>query len=61
MLTAYMPSEPDEDEAACINRVKENMEWDLDVSPRLQRLALPTPEALTLLRLFDPRGYFIKS
>jgi len=60
-LTAYMPSAPGEDEAACINRAKENTGWNLDISPALKRMKLPDKDELALLRLFDPRGYFIES
>jgi len=61
ILTAYIPSAPDEKEEQCVTRVKENMEWDLAIAPRLDRMALPDKESLNLLRLFDPRGYFIGS
>lgn len=59
-LTAYLPAHPEETEAQCMERIKENVGWTLDVAPSLERLALPGAEALTLLRLFDPRGYYIR-
>jgi acyl CoA:acetate/3-ketoacid CoA transferase alpha subunit/acyl CoA:acetate/3-ketoacid CoA transferase beta subunit len=58
MLTAYMPSQQNEKETQCVARAKENIEWDLVVAPHLDRLDLPDKELLSLLRLFDPRGYY---
>jgi hypothetical protein len=33
--------------------------WDLQVAPRLRRFEAPTDEELGLIRLFDPRRYFL--
>ena len=60
LLTAYMPYEPKENEAMCIERVKENTEWNLEVAPHLKRMDFPDKDSINLLRLFDPRGYFIE-
>ena len=35
--------------------------WELDIASDLVRLDPPNKEEITLLRLFDPRGYFIGS
>jgi len=59
ILTAYLPSQPDDTEAQCIEKIKENVGWKLEMAPALDRMALPDKESLTLLRLFDPRGYYI--
>ncbi len=58
-LTAYLPADPAETEAQCMERIKENVGWKLETAPTLKRLALGRKEDLTLLRLFDPRGYYI--
>ena len=33
--------------------------WDLKVASTLRRFAAPTAEELALVRLFDPRRYFL--
>ena len=33
--------------------------WDLQIAPQLRRFANPTPDELGLIRLFDPRRYFL--
>ncbi len=58
-LTAYLPADPDETEAQCMDRIKENVGWQLETAPALKRLSIGRKEDLTLLRLFDPRGYYI--
>jgi acyl CoA:acetate/3-ketoacid CoA transferase beta subunit len=61
VLTAYLPSHPDESEEQCVARARENVSWKLNIAPVLNRLLPPSREELTLLRLFDPRGYYIES
>ena len=61
ILTAYLPSYSDEKQEQSIANLKESVGWDLKISSKIERLELPTPEEITLLRLFDPRGYFIES
>ena len=58
-LTAYIPSQKDQDEAANIAAIQEKVGWELAIASDPVRLEPPTEEELTLLRLFDPRGYFI--
>jgi acyl CoA:acetate/3-ketoacid CoA transferase alpha subunit/acyl CoA:acetate/3-ketoacid CoA transferase beta subunit len=58
-LTAYLPSQPSDTEAQCMAKIKENVGWTLDVAPALKRLPPGDKQNLTLLRLFDPRGYYI--
>ena len=60
-LTAYIPSEASQKEAEAIAEVKERVGWELDIASHLKRVEPPTREEITLLRLFDPRGYFIGS
>jgi acyl CoA:acetate/3-ketoacid CoA transferase beta subunit len=57
-LTAYIPSKPKQTEQEAIVKIKEQVGWELDVASNLKKVEPPTKEELTLLRLFDPRGYF---
>ena len=58
-LTAYLPVQASDTEAQCVEKAKAAVGWDLDIAPSLKRLPLGDTQDLTLLRLFDPRGYFI--
>ncbi len=58
-LTGYLPPSDDATQAQCLENIQANTGWPLKTAPSLKRLPLPDKEALTLLRLFDPRGYFI--
>ena len=58
-LTAYIPSEATQKEEEAIAEIKEKVGWKLDVASDLNRVQPPTEEEITLLRLFDPKGYFI--
>lgn len=58
-LTAYLPAHDQESEAQCMERIKANVGWPLATAPNLRRLALPGADDLKLLRLFDPRKYYI--
>ncbi len=46
-------------EAEAVQAAREACGWDLEVSPRLRRFESPTLEELRLVRLFDPRRYFL--
>jgi acyl CoA:acetate/3-ketoacid CoA transferase len=58
-LTGYIPSGPNQKEEAAIAEIKGRVEWDLDIAANLKRIPSPTEEEITLLRLFDPKGYFV--
>jgi hypothetical protein len=58
-LTAYLPEQPSDTEALCMQKIKANVGWDLQVSSHLGRLPPADQADLTLLRLFDPRGFYI--
>ncbi len=60
-LTAYVPSEASQNVEEAIVKVKEKVGWGLDIASDLKRFQPPTKEELTLLRLFDPKGYFIEA
>lgn len=59
VLTAYLPSCPEETEAQCMARIKENVGWPLQTAPKVDRLPPWDQESLNLVRLFDPRGYYV--
>ncbi len=58
-LTAYLPEKASDTEAACVEKARSVVGWELSIAPALRRLPLANEEDLTLLRLFDPRGYYI--
>ena len=60
-LTAYIPSGATQTEEEAIAHIREKVGWTLDVASHLKRVQPPTKEEITLLRLFDPKGYFIGS
>jgi acyl CoA:acetate/3-ketoacid CoA transferase beta subunit len=58
-LTAYLPEKASDTEAQCVEKAKAEVGWQLAVAPSLRRLPLSDAQDLTMLRLFDPRGYYI--
>jgi len=42
-----------------VRRAREACGWELKVAPVLRRFEPPTLEELRLVRLFDPRRYFL--
>ena len=55
-LTGILGTAP---EAEAVQAARAACGWDLQVAPRLRRFAAPTDEELGLIRLFDPRRYFL--
>jgi acyl CoA:acetate/3-ketoacid CoA transferase alpha subunit/acyl CoA:acetate/3-ketoacid CoA transferase beta subunit len=49
----------DQPEAQAVAAARSACGWDLAVASRLRRFAAPTADALGLIRLFDPRRYFL--
>ena len=49
----------DRPEADAVRAVREACGWDLQVEPTLRRFASPSADELALVRLFDPRRYFL--
>jgi len=46
-------------EAQAVEAARAACGWDLAVAPRLRRFESPTADELALIRLFDPRRYFL--
>jgi acyl CoA:acetate/3-ketoacid CoA transferase alpha subunit len=57
-LTTYIPSRPKQAVKEAIAGIKEKVGWELKVSPNLKEAQPVTKEEVTLLRLFDPKGFF---
>ncbi len=60
-LTAYIPPKPDQSEKEIIDGIRRKVGWELEIDPNLKKVEPPTDEEITLLRLFDPRGFFINA
>ncbi|MBI4589316.1 MAG: glutaconate CoA-transferase [Candidatus Rokubacteria bacterium] len=50
---------PGNAEAEAVRAAKETCGWELKVAPTLRRFDPPEPDELGLIRLFDPRRYFL--
>jgi acyl CoA:acetate/3-ketoacid CoA transferase alpha subunit/acyl CoA:acetate/3-ketoacid CoA transferase beta subunit len=46
-------------EAGLVQTVRERCGWDLAVAPSLRRFEAPSRDELRLIRMFDPRRYFL--
>jgi hypothetical protein len=46
-------------EAEAVAAARAACGWELGVAPRLARLAPPGGDELRLIRMFDPRRYFL--
>jgi hypothetical protein len=46
-------------EAEAVQAARAACGWDLQVAPGLRRFETPADEELGLIRLFDPRRYFL--
>jgi acyl CoA:acetate/3-ketoacid CoA transferase alpha subunit/acyl CoA:acetate/3-ketoacid CoA transferase beta subunit len=57
-LTAYIPSQPNQAATEAIAAIKEKVGWELKVSPNLKEAQPVAKEEVTLLRLFDPKGFY---
>ena len=60
-LTAYIPYTTALRAEEAIKGIKKVVAWELDVAPDLKKIELPSYEEKTMVRLFDPRGYFTRS
>jgi hypothetical protein len=46
-------------EADLVRAARSACGWDLQVAPTLRRFEAPSADELALVRLFDPRRYFL--
>jgi len=58
-LTGYFRNPRFNTPEDCIRNIRENCSWDLKVSSHPQEIPPPSLEELILLRMFDPRRYFL--
>jgi acyl CoA:acetate/3-ketoacid CoA transferase alpha subunit len=58
-LTSYIPSKAKQKTEDVITEIKQKVGWQLDIAPNLKKAEPPTKEEVTLLRLFDPREFYI--
>jgi len=58
-LISYIPSQSKQPTEEAIAGIKEKVGWELKVSPDLKEAPPVDKDAVTLLRLFDPKGFFI--
>jgi acyl CoA:acetate/3-ketoacid CoA transferase alpha subunit len=57
-LTTYIPSKPKQAVEEAIAGIKAKVGWELKVSPNLKEAQPIAKEEVTLLRLFDPKGFY---
>ena len=60
ILTRYFADRGSRSREEIIRDIKENCGWDLRVAPDPREIAPPTSEELRLLRIFDPRRFYLK-
>ena len=60
ILTKYFAGHSDASEEDMIRKIKENCGWELKVAREPEAVALPTPDELRLLRIFDPQKFYLK-
>ena len=58
-LTSYIPSRPGQMATEAVAEMKERVGWELKVSPDLREAPSVAREEVTLLRLFDPKGFYM--
>jgi acyl CoA:acetate/3-ketoacid CoA transferase alpha subunit len=57
-LTTYIPSRPEQTAEKAIAAMRDKVGWELKVSPNLKEAQPAAKEEVTLLRLFDPKGFY---
>ncbi len=57
-LTTYVPARPKQAAEEAIGEIRDEVGWELKVSPNLKEAQPVAKEEVTLLRLFDPRGFY---
>jgi len=59
-LTTYIPAKPKQTAEEAVAQIREKVGWQLKVSSKLKQAQPAAEEDLTLLRLFDPKGFFTR-
>ena len=59
-LTQYFPDPVLSSSQKIIEKIRHNCGWDLKISEDLNEVPPPIQKELEILRLFDPKGYFIR-
>jgi hypothetical protein len=57
-LTTYIPSQPKQAAKEAVAGIRGKVGWELKVSPNLKEALPIAKEEVTLLRLFDPKGFY---
>jgi acyl CoA:acetate/3-ketoacid CoA transferase beta subunit len=57
-LTSYIPSRPRQRAEEAVAEIGDKVGWELKVSPNLAEAQPVAKEEVTLLRLFDPKGFY---
>jgi len=57
-LTTYIPSQPKQAVKEAIAGIEKKVGWELKISPNLKEAQPIAKEEVTLLRLFDPKGFY---
>jgi acyl CoA:acetate/3-ketoacid CoA transferase alpha subunit/acyl CoA:acetate/3-ketoacid CoA transferase beta subunit len=57
-LTTYIPFRPKQTVEEAMAEIADRVGWELKVSPDLKEAQLAAKEEVTLLRLFDPKGFY---
>lgn len=60
ILTRYFADRANRRREDIIRDIRENCGWDLKVAPDPVAVAPPSPEELRLLRIFDPKRFYLK-
>lgn len=60
ILTRYFRDRAGRPRDEMIREIRENCGWDLKVASRPEEIAPPRPEELRLLRIFDPKRFYLK-
>jgi hypothetical protein len=59
LLTQYFPAPSISHPGEILEKIRQNCDWPLKVSKKLNSVTPPSQKELEILRLFDPRRYFI--
>jgi acyl CoA:acetate/3-ketoacid CoA transferase alpha subunit/acyl CoA:acetate/3-ketoacid CoA transferase beta subunit len=57
-LTTYIPSSPRQTAEEAVAEIRDKVGWELKVSPNLAEAQPVAKQEVTLLRLFDPKGFY---